>query len=199
MSGGLCAGSVLTRRQECLHVMQPCTESSPKNSLASPFTTEIVLACLHATSEYTRRVAMNQTYYLFCGNGHDSTFEGLLMVASDVGAVLTQRLLLHASSLGGEAARVYGAVNDPCWYSAELPPQVIRLSQLVEPSRFTDDKVGKYWSLLSCTCCKVLLKHFKEDPRYSEPATDKKPNYYKNTVCNFEYEMERRWSNGSIK
>ncbi len=129
-------------------------------------------------------------YYLY----YDG--QELQIVESELGAVLTTRLLLHAQLTGvldESSWKVYGRVDpaDIVWFAAERPC-VHPLGFYVEPKTFTDDKAGKYWSLLVQEDAQRLLMHWKSLARYTDKVPDK-TNYFKNAVDHFEWRMEKTW------
>lgn len=130
-------------------------------------------------------------YYLF----YDG--QQLQLVESELGAVLTVRLLLHAqvSAVDNEYYKVYGCVDpaDIVWFMDTTPVQTRQLGFYVEPRIFTDDKDGRYWSLLTQEDAKRLLMHWKSFDKYTEKLVGKQ-NYFKNTVDHFENLMEKKWS-----
>jgi hypothetical protein len=129
-------------------------------------------------------------YYLYWDG------QQLLLIESELGAVLTTRLLLHARPHARDelSRHVYGCISedDIVWFT-EKKPVVLPLCLYVEPRTFNDDKEGRYWSLLSKEDAKALHKHWKGSQQYNVKSDDKQ-NYYKNGVDHFEWQMESKWS-----
>jgi len=150
--------------------------------------TILMCTCLHATAEYTRRVRKNSMYYLFYDGSQ------VLVIESELGAVLTQRLLLHAQlGVDADSYKVFGAFEDAdvIWFVTERP-FIYPLGLYVEPRTFTEDKSNKYWSLLEHEDAKRLAMHWKSLQNYKKSSD--KTNYFKNAVDHFVFEMEKRWS-----
>jgi hypothetical protein len=128
-------------------------------------------------------------YYLY----YDGT--ELQVIESELGAVLTTRLLLHAQLTGtyNTDFKVYGCVDPEniSWFT-EVKPPIHALGSYIEPKIFTDDKDNKYWALLSSEDAKRLLAHWKNLSRYTDKVPDK-VNYFKNAVDHFEWQMEKKW------
>ena len=160
-----------------------------------PFSQSMILvrACLHATAEYTRRVRENSMYYLY--EAQANSFENeIVIIQSELGIVLTQRLLTYAQP-GADRGVFYGFFEEAfvIWISKRRPANIKPLATYVEPGTFTRDEEGKYWSLLSEKDARLLHKYWKSTEAYTSKEADKQ-NYFKNAVDHFEHMMEKRWS-----
>lgn len=124
-------------------------------------------------------------HYLYVHEGE------LYLVESEIGAVLTMRLLVYA--VHGESKRVIGLVDNITWLgeSNDRSSNVVRLSFFVEPNIFSNEG-SKLWTLLHKEDAKRLHKHWENDSKYKTQVIDK-TNYFKNAVDHFKHQMETVW------
>lgn len=181
-------GSVFTECQACLHPRHWCVSSVPKNSSASPSTADFVRACLHATPEYTRRVARISMYYFYKFDDPNDE-QSLVIVESELEHLVTVRLLLFAT--GSKNSDLLGYTEDITFFGDKR--LVYPLSQYVNPQAFSGSDGLKCVHLLNQKQALALAEHWKKDSRYTEAPSIGRANYFKNIVDDFKHKTENTW------